>query len=142
MSGGAPKGNLNSAKTILPALKRIRQGKPLPAHLERITALAEREKEELVKDKGGWESMSGAERLMIANWSSARKCELLIWHELIERGAVQELKNGAWDLQPGLQRLASFLTSQRMALQALGLQPRPKNITDLRSYLEEQGDAS
>jgi len=134
---GPPKGNLNAARSVVPALKRLQQGKTLPAHLERVAALAEMEKSELVSDKGGWEMMSGAERLMVGNWASARKAELLIWNELIERGAVTE-KNGTWDLQPGLQRLAGFLLSQHRALTALGLERRAKDITDLQTYLAEK----
>ena len=63
---GAPKGNLNSAKSVLPALKRLKR-KPLPAKLTRVEALADRESEELVSNRGGWHGMSGAERLMISN---------------------------------------------------------------------------
>ena len=85
---GAPQGNLNSAKSVLPALRRLRRGKPLPPELTRIAALADREAEELVSDRGGWEGMSGAEQLMVANWKSARQAELLIWQELIKKGAV------------------------------------------------------
>ncbi len=85
---GAPQGNLNSAKSVLPALRRLRRGKPLPPELTRIAALADREAEELISDRGGWEGMSGAEQLMVANWKAARQAELLIWQELIDKGAV------------------------------------------------------
>ncbi len=103
---GPPPGNLNAAKSVLPALTRLRQGKPLPPGMGRVLALANRETEELVTDKGGWGNMSGAERLMLSNWKSARKAELLIWRELLERGA--ELGEGgrllgpaAWSPAPG-----------------------------------------
>ena len=49
---GAPQGNLNSAKSVLPVLKRLRQGKRLPPELTRIAALADREAEELISDRG------------------------------------------------------------------------------------------
>ena len=62
----------------------------------------------LVSDLGGWDAMSGGERLMVANWKAARQAELLIRTELIEKGAVQ-MKEGTRDLQPGLQRLSGFL---------------------------------
>ncbi len=75
---GAPQGNLNSAKSVLPALRRLRRGKPLPPELTRIAALADREAEELISDRGGWEGMSGAEQLMVANWKAARQAELII----------------------------------------------------------------
>ena len=135
---GAPKGNLNSARSILPALKRIQQGKPLPAKLTRITALAESEGSELASDKGGWEFMSGAEKLMIGVWKSARQSELLIWAEVIERTAIQVDETGNWDLQPGLQRLAPFLTAQYRALVALGLERREKNVQDVEAWAKER----
>ena len=132
--GGQP-GNLNRAKNVLSALKRVQQGKPLPANLTRITALAEQEALELVSDRGGWEFMSGAEKLMIGVWKSARQTELLIWHEMIERTAIQVDESGVWDLQPGLQRLAPFLAAQHRALVALGLERRQRPVADLQAYL-------
>ena len=134
--GGQP-GNLNRAKNALSALKRVQQGKPLPANLTRITTLAEQEASELVSDRGGWEFMSGAEQLMIGVWKSARQSELLIWHEVIERTAIQVDEGGAWDLQPGLQRLAPFLAAQHRALVALGLERRQRPVSDLQTYLSE-----
>ena len=135
-AGGQP-GNLNRAKNVVSALKRVQQGKPLPANLTRITALAEQEASALVSDRGGWEYMSGAEQLMIGVWRSARQSELLIWHEVIERTAIQVDESGAWDLQPGLQRLAPFLAAQHRALVALGLERRQRPVSDLQTYLRE-----
>ena len=135
---GAPKGNLNGAKSVLPALRRLKQGKPLSPELTRIVALADLEAEELISDRGGFDAMTGAERLMISNWKSARQAELLIWHELIEKGAVLSKPDGSWDLQPGVQRLAPFLLAQRTALTALGLQRRAKPVQDLNTYLKRE----
>lgn len=134
--GGQP-GNLNRAKNVLSALKRVQQGKPLPANLTRITALAEQEASELVSDKGGWESMSGAEKLMTGVWKSARQGELLIWAEVIERNAIQVDERGNWDLQLGLQRLSPFLAAQHRALLALGLERRQRDVTDLAVAFKE-----
>ncbi len=134
---GAPKGNLNSAKSVLPALKRLKKGKPLPAELTRVVALVDREADELVSDRGGWSGITGAERLVISTWKSARQAELLIWQELIDRGAVMSNPDGSWDLQPGAQRLASFLSAQRAALVALGLERKAKPVQDLHTYLSE-----
>ncbi len=97
--------------------------------------MANQEANELISDKGGWENMGGAERLMLSNWKSARKAELLIWNELLERGAVLVKEDGSWDLQPGAQRLAPFLSAQRAALLALGLERRAKPV-DLKAYIE------
>ncbi len=133
---GPPPGNLNAAKSVLPALARLRRGKSLPPEMGRVLALANREAEELITDRGGWENLTGAERLMLSNWKSARKAELLIWDELLERGAVWVKEDGSWDLQPGAQRLAPFLSAQRAALLALGLTTR-KSPIDLRDYLRQ-----
>ncbi len=127
---GPPPGNLNAAKSVLPALTRLRQGKPLPPGMGRVLALANRETEELVTDKGGWGNMSGAERLMLSNWKSARKAELLIWRELLERGAELVKEDGSWDLQPG---------AQRAALLALGL-TRTERPVDLREYFATRAE--
>ena len=116
MVGGAPKGNLNRARSILPALKRLKLDRPLPEKLARVVAIAEREAQELVSDRGGEQAMSGAEILMIANWTAARRAELLILTELLERGAIKVDRDGTWDLQPGLQRLTPFLSVQRHPL--------------------------
>lgn len=137
---GAPVGNLNRARDCVPALTRVRQGKPLPASLQRVTQLAEMEAGELITDKGGLESMSGAQRLLIGAWKSARMAELLIWNEVLDGGsAVQRDQDGdSWDLMPGLQRLTPYLSVQHRVLTALGLKRKPKNITDLESYLKTQ----
>ncbi len=132
--GGAPHGNLNAAKNVLSAVARLGRGKPLPPELNRVTMMANQEASELISDKGGWDNMSGAERLMLSNWKSARKAELLIWSELLERGPVQVKQDGSWDLQPGAQRLAPFLSAQRAALLALGLERREKAL-DLKAYI-------
>ena len=132
---GPPRGNLNAAKNILSALTRLQRGKSLPPELNRVTVMANQEANELISDKGGWENMGGAERLMLSNWKSARKAELLIWNELLGRGAVLVKEDGSWDLQPGAQRLAPFLSAQRAALLALGLERRAKPV-DLKAYIE------
>ena len=129
-----PPGNLNARRSSLAAIGRLQQGRPLPSTLARVVALADQEAEELISDRGGWEQMSGAERLMVSNWTSARKAELLIWSELLQRGAVQVNEDGSWDLQPGAQRLAPFLSAQRAALLALGLERRKKAV-DLKAYM-------
>lgn len=121
-----PPGHLHNAKSAIPAIRRLRQGKPLPPALARIVALADQEAELLVSDKGGLDNMSGGEKVMLNVWRSARQAVLLILSELVDRGAVLA-KNGEWDLQPGLQRLTKFLTEERQALLALGLQRRTKD---------------
>lgn len=135
---GGQRGNMNAAKTIIPALKRLRKGQPLPEYLERITALADMESEGLIGDLGGLENMTTGQQLMLANWKSARSAELLIWNALLTTGSPIEINKDqkTWDLQPGLQRLSGFLGQQRAALLALGLERRARNITPLGEYLK------
>ena len=136
--GGQP-GNLNRAKTAVPALKRLKLGQALPDYLERITSLADFEAGELISDRGGVEGMTGGEKLLVANWKSARMAELLIWHYLLKTNAPIRLSKDkrAWDLQPGLSRLSVFLAEQRRCVMALGLERRSRNVTDLQDYLKE-----
>ncbi len=133
-----PPGNLNAGRNIRTAIRRLQEGRPLPTYLARVVALADQEAEELISDRGGWDRLSGVERLIIDNWKSARQVELLIWHELIEAGAVSLREDGTWDLQPGVQRLAAFLGVQHRCLATLGLERKQKNVLDLQSYLKEK----
>lgn len=95
-----PPGHLHTAKSVLPALNRLRFGKPLPQNLARVAAIADREAEMLAADKGGLDNMTAGERLMLNAWRTARQATLMILNELIERGAVM-VKDGQWNLQPG-----------------------------------------
>lgn len=131
-----PPGNLNSIRSVLPALRRLRNGKPLPPELARIAALADQEAELLIADKGGLPNMTGGERLLLNVWRSARQAVLLILNEMVARGAVS-VEDGKWDLQPGAQRLAKFLSEERASLLALGLQRRAKAAVTLEALLAE-----
>lgn len=114
-------------------------GKALPAKYNRIVEVAEQETVELVSDKGGVENMSGGEKLMLANWKAARQAEMLIWYEMLQRGAVVE-RDGVWDLQPGMAKLGTFLTAQRQALQALGLERRQMPVQTVQDYLRQKAE--
>lgn len=131
-----PPGHLHSAKSVIPALRRLRQGKPLPPELARVAALADQEAELLIADKGGLTNMTGGERLMLNVWRSARQAVLLILNEMVSRGAVSA-EDGKWDLQPGAQRLAKFLSEERASLLALGLQRRAKDAGSLDALLHD-----
>ncbi len=132
-------GNLNACKSVLPVIRRLQQGKPLPPELARVIALADKEADLLISDKGGLDNMSGGEQLLVNVWRVARQCTLLILHELIERGAVTVSEDGReWDLQPGLKTLQKFLSEQRSTLMSLGLARRAKNITDPATFLKER----
>jgi hypothetical protein len=125
-----PPGNMNAVRSVVPALRRLRQGKPLPPELARVTALADQEAELLVSDKGGLDNMSGGERLLLNVWRTARQATLLILSEMAARGAIAA-EGDKWDLQPGAQRLAKFLSEERAALLGLGLQRTAKNTDDI-----------
>jgi len=73
---------------------------------------------------------------MLNVWRSARQAVLLILNEMVERGAVS-VEDGKWDLQPGAQRLAKFLSEERAALLALGLQRRAKDAGSLEALLDD-----
>lgn len=130
-----PVGNLNAARSILPALRRLRQGKPLPPDLARVTALADLEAKGLEADKP---DMTAGERAILNVWRTARTAVLLILDELVRRGAVV-VENGKWDLQPGTARLSKFLAEERAALMSLGLERRARDVGgDLLTHLRRQ----
>jgi hypothetical protein len=133
-----PPGHLHTAKSVLPALARLRRGKPLPPELARVAAIADQEAGLLASDKGGLENLTGGERLMLNVWRTARQATLLILHELVERGATVDSKDGQWDLQPGTTRLTKFLAEEQTALIALKFdQRRPKDVLGLEEMLDE-----
>ena len=135
---GAPKGNLNNVKSYLPAIRRLQQGKLLPPRFERVTAIAEMEAGDLVSDQGGVENLSGAVKLTISTWKSARSCELLCWFEALERNsAMVEDQHGCFDMQPALQRISQFLSIQNRCLMSLGLDREPRSLQDVQAFVEE-----
>jgi len=129
---GGQRGNLNAARSVLPALRRLRGGEPLPPGLARVAALADRGADHFAASKGGREHMSAGELLMLGVWHTAKMAELIILDELVERGAVV-VEDGRWDLQPGLGRLVKFLAEQRAALLALGLGSRARDVNPLQA---------
>jgi len=134
---GARFGNLNAARSIVPALKRLAKGKPLPENLQRVAEMAEIEAADLAADKGGLTNMTAGERAMLGIWKSAKAAELLVLFELVERGAIKVEPDGkTWDLQPGYQRLVKILSEQRAALVQLGLERRAKQVPTLAEYLK------
>ena len=136
---GAPVGNLNASRSVVPALKRIAQGKPLPPKLARIAALAEIEASEYADDLGGIENLSAGEKLTIGQWKSARQAELLIWGEALEKGGIQvDQKTGAWDLQGGLQRLGVFLLAQHRALTTYDQRGEKRELGAARRSFEKR----
>ena len=69
--------------------------------------------------------------------ATARGCWMLILAEARDKGFVRDTPNG-WDLQPGMKELARFMTVERSALQALGLERRQKDFStmSLVEYLD------
>jgi len=135
---GAPKGSMNNAKNIVPAIRRLQRGQFLPPKYERVTAIAELEGGELVSDRGGVESMSAAEMLKIGIWKCARSCELLCLLESMEQDSAFTVdENGVWDMQPGLQRISQFLSIQNKCLNDLGLDRKPRSLQDVQAFVKE-----
>ncbi len=135
---GAQPGNLSSATSVLPALERLKKGKPLPAYLNRVITMAEIERQELIQDKGGPEIVTESEKLLTGAWKGARAGELLIWNHILGGAeAIQTEKDGTWDLMPGVQRLIGFLSVQARILKTLGLERRARNVKTLEQYVEE-----
>jgi hypothetical protein len=76
-----------------------------------------------------------AEQRMAELAATARGCWMLILAEARDKGFVRETPNG-WDLQPGMKELARFMTVERSALQALGLERRTKDADALDGSYE------
>ena len=127
-------GNLNAARSILPALARLRKGKPLPDPFQRVTVIADRKVRSLAADKP---DMTAAETLMQNDVvRPALQAVYLIIYEMAQHGAIVQ-RDGVWDLQPGVQRLPKFLQEVRMGLIALGLGRRAKDVGSLDALLAD-----
>lgn len=138
-----PVGNLNAAKSVRPALRRLKKGKPLPPELAVVEKGVEKEAQALIRDKGGESNMTAAELSLVQNWKTARVAICLILNELVQRGIVVQRKDG-WDIAPALKSLGPFLAAEKNALLALGLERREKNALSLDEYIRQNygGDAA
>ena len=83
----------------------------------------------LASDKPG---MTETETLMA---QTARGAVMLILAEAARSGFTRQT-GATWDLAPGAKELAKFLTAERGALQAIGLDRRAQPTQTLEGYLE------
>ncbi len=79
--------------------------------------------------------MTETETLMAQNAQTARGAVMLILAEAARSGFTRQVE-GTWDLAPGAKELAKFLTAERGALQAIGLDRRTQPTQTLEGYLE------
>ena len=124
-----PPGNLNSVRNPWRAFWRRRALKPsdrwiIPL-LEQYTAALESDKADLTE----------TEKLMAQNAQTARGAVMLILAEAARSGFVRHV-DGSWDLAPGAKELAKFLSAERGALQAIGLERRTRQAPSLDAYLD------
>ena len=79
--------------------------------------------------------MTESEQRLVEIALTARGCTALILAECQRSGFIRTV-NGSWDLAPGARELVKFLTAERSALQAVGLERRAKPVQSLSDYLE------
>ncbi len=135
---GAQPGNLNAAKSVVPAIRRLLAGKPLTAELMRVIELVEMEEDAITADLGGRDNITSQEQALLNSWKTCRSVEMLVMFELFQKGAIVQREGGEWDLQPAIGRLGKFLSEGRQTLQALGLERRAKSVTDLATYIKQR----
>jgi hypothetical protein len=124
-----PPGNLHAAKHPWRSFWRRRALRPADRWILPVLegyALA------LSSDKPG---MTETETLMAQNAQTARGAVMLILAEAARSGFTRQVE-GTWDLAPGAKELAKFLTAERGALQAIGLDRRTRPTQTLQGYLE------
>jgi hypothetical protein len=76
-----------------------------------------------------------AEKRLIEIGQIARGASMLILAEAARSGFIVK-ENGSWDLSPGAQELARFLSVESRCLQALGLERRAKPVQDLARQIQ------
>ena len=128
MSGKAgrsgPVGNLNAAKHPWgPFWKR----RALGAEDRWIIPVLESYLDEIIRDKGGADSITAGERRVAEIAQTARGAQMLILSEAKRQGVTCATGN-TWDLAPGFKDLPRFQTIELNALKTLGLERRQKRI--------------
>jgi hypothetical protein len=133
---------LNAAKHGLTSwLKR----RALPLNKQHVGRLVQEYRAGLVACKGGEDGASEVEKGLIENAARGFGACLLILEEAKARGLVRKV-DGSWDLSPGFSRLVGFLNAERMALVALGVGRRSRDVTPslddlLRDAADDDGEA-
>lgn len=123
-----PPGNLNGASHSWRVFWRRRALKPSDKW---ILPVIESYASGLANDKPG---ATAGETRMIEIAQIARGATMLILAEAARSGFMTRTE-GTWDLSPGAKELGKFLSVERSALQALGLERRAKPALTLTDYL-------
>jgi hypothetical protein len=100
----------------------------LPRQKQHVAKLVQRYREGLLACKGGEDGATEVEKALIENAAKAFGASVLVLEEAAARGLVRKV-DGTWDLSPGFARLSAFLGSERMALVALGVGRRSRDVT-------------
>jgi hypothetical protein len=97
--------------------------------------LADRLTVALVTDKGGPDAVTAGEAALIENATIARVCASLCLAEIGRTGAFVVGADAGRVASPALKELSRFVSAERQALQALGLERRAKRAVTLDEYL-------
>jgi hypothetical protein len=123
-----PPGNLNNCRRPWQAFWRRRA---LRAEDKWIVPTLETYASGLESDKP---NATEGELRIIEIAQTARGATMLILAEAARSGFIEK-RDGSWDLAPGAQALAKFLSIERQALQTLGLNRRAKPAGSLQDLL-------
>ncbi len=133
-----PPNNLNATKHGLSVWLSRRM---LPPGKQHIAQLIRDYRAGKVACKGGEGAVTEIEEGLIDNATLARGACLLILEEAASKGFIRQVGD-TWDLSPGFARLAQFLAAERMALVALGLSRRAKDVDLARAFQEVERQRS
>ena len=136
-----PPGNMHGARHGLTSWLMRRA---LPLHKAHVGRFVAEYKANLLACKGGPAAATEVEQALIENASRAFGACMLVLEEAATRGLVRPV-DGSWDLSPGFSRLVAFLNSERMALAALGVGRRSRDVTPslddlLRDAADDDGE--
>ncbi len=126
-----PPGNLNGATSGIEVWLKRRM---LPVHKRHIGAFIQTYRAGLLACKGGDAGATEVETGLIDNAARAYGACLLILEEAANKGLVRDV-GGTWDLTPGFARITQFLAAERLALVALGLERRARDVPSARDLL-------
>jgi hypothetical protein len=89
----------------------------------------------IASDKAG--DLTAGERRMVEIACVARGCSMLILAEAQKAGFIR-LTGEGWDLHPGAKELPKFLSIERAAIQAIGLERRSKPALTPAEYWQQR----
>lgn len=136
---GAQPHNLNAGKMPLPTLQRIKDGEPVPLTDEGLRDVAGEMVLPYVEDLGGDGNIGAGHRIIIGALTDLIHIRLTVMQQMMIRGAIlQDLATGAWGLQPAVEKLSTFVSTEARLIRLLGLSRKPRRVSDLQSYIENK----